>query len=58
MHQFKAWADEMNLGHIITCPHCEMWSRVSHFEWSAITCPDCKKDVKINEWIRKGKNGS
>ncbi len=34
------------------CPHCRHSIEIYHFEWSALTCPQCKADIKQEEWSK------
>lgn len=36
---------------VLTCPHCGNKVTVSHFDWTALVCPNCKAEVEKNEWI-------
>lgn len=37
----------------LLCPHCNQVSTVYHFEWDAITCWFCKRDVELKEWVKQ-----
>lgn len=38
---------------VLHCPHCKHSIEIYHFEWTAITCPQCKTDVKQEEWSKE-----
>jgi len=38
-------------GSFLTCPHCKQDTHVGHFEWVALVCLNCKKEVKLGEWL-------
>lgn len=35
----------------IICPHCKQESYVVHFEWLALVCQSCKKEVTRKQWL-------
>jgi uncharacterized CHY-type Zn-finger protein len=37
-------------GTVITCGKCKKPTRVYHFAWSAIRCPDCHTDGNKQDW--------
>ena len=37
-------------GKQIKCPNCQSVRRVYHFNWSGLTCPDCKESIDKLQW--------
>ena len=37
-------------GKQIVCPECRSIRTVYHFNWSGLTCPECKESVDKYEW--------
>jgi len=38
-------------GKIITCPNCDVGTRVYHFSWSSLKCAHCKEFVDKYKWL-------
>ena len=38
------------LGKQIVCPECESIRRVYHFNFSGLTCPECKESIDKYDW--------
>ena len=38
-------------GREIMCPECKEWGTVYHFNWYALTCISCEKDINKEEWL-------
>ena len=34
----------------IKCPKCSQTSKVYHFNWIGLTCPDCKEAIDKSLW--------
>ena len=37
-------------GKQIVCPECRSIRTVYHFNWSGLTCPECKESVDKYDW--------
>jgi len=37
-------------GKHIMCPNCRTIRKVYHFNWSGLTCPDCKESIDKSLW--------
>ena len=37
-------------GKQIMCPKCQSVRTIYHFNWSGLTCPDCKESIDKYEW--------
>ena len=37
-------------GKHIMCPNCRTIRKVYHFNWSGLTCPDCKEAIDKELW--------
>lgn len=35
----------------IVCPHCQTTSKVYHFAWCGLQCPECKTMVDKYTWL-------
>ena len=40
-----------NNGKWIKCPKCSQTSKVYHFNFSSLTCPDCKQSITKYDWL-------
>ena len=38
-------------GKQIKCPNCQSVRRVYHFNFSGLTCPECKESVEKSDWL-------
>ena len=38
-------------GKWIKCPKCSQTSKVYHFSWSGLTCPNCKESIDKLDWL-------
>ena len=38
-------------GKQIKCPNCQSVRRVYHFNFSGLTCPDCKESIDKSDWL-------
>lgn len=41
----------MAKGSFLTCPYCKHDTHVGHFEWVALVCLNCKKEVALEKWL-------
>ena len=38
-------------GKYIQCTECESVRTIYHFNWSALTCPECKESIDKYDWL-------
>ena len=38
-------------GKQLQCPKCKSVRRVYHFNFSGLTCPDCKESIDKSDWL-------
>ena len=38
-------------GKQIKCPNCQSVRRVYHFNFSGLTCPECKESIDKSDWL-------
>jgi len=38
-------------GKLIKCPKCQSVRRVYHFNFSGLTCPECKESIDKSDWL-------
>ena len=38
-------------GKKIYCPKCNHSTKVYHFSWSGLTCPECKESIDKLDWL-------
>jgi ribosomal protein S27E len=38
-------------GKLVTCPKCNVASRIYHFAWTGLICLNCKQEVKKQDWL-------
>jgi len=37
-------------GKQLQCPKCQSIRTIYHFNWSGLTCPDCKESIDKYDW--------
>ena len=38
-------------GKQLKCPKCQSVRTIYHFNWSGLTCPDCKESIGKYDWL-------
>ena len=38
-------------GKQLKCPKCQSVRTIYHFNWSGLTCPDCKESIDKYDWL-------
>ena len=42
-------------GKQLKCPKCQSVRTIYHFNWSGLTCPDCKESIDKLDWLVESK---
>jgi len=42
-------------GKQLKCPKCQSVRTIYHFNWSGLTCPDCKESIDKYDWLVESK---
>ena len=45
-------------GKLIKCPKCESVRTIYHFNFSGLTCPECKESIDKSLWLVQHKEAS
>ena len=38
-------------GKQLQCPKCQSVRTIYHFNWSGLTCPECKESIDKSDWL-------
>ena len=42
-------------GKQLKCPKCQSVRTIYHFNWSGLTCPECKESIDKYDWLVESK---
>ena len=47
--------EQDNNGKQLQCPKCQSVRTIYHFNWSGLTCPECKESIDKYDWLVESK---